>query len=128
MAPELRQLSSEEIARLIAQGCSCPDWSKVRVADGFITERVRTTHFCGEVKLGVFEKNVSFFGGIEKPAGISNATIYNCTIGNNVYIDGISNYIANYVIEDDAVVENIDLLAVEGRSSFGNGTESCGCQ
>ena len=123
MAPELRQLSSEEIARLIAQGCSCPDWSKVRVADGFITERVRTTHFCGEVKLGVFEKNVSFFGGIEKPAGISNATIYNCTIGNNVYIDGISNYIANYVIEDDAVVENIDLLAVEGRSSFGNGTE-----
>ncbi len=123
MTSELRQLSSEEIARLTAQGCSCPDWSKVEVADGFTAERIRTTHFCGDVKLGVFEKNVSFFGGIEKPTGISNATIHNCKIGDNVYIDGISNYIANYVIEDDAVVENIDLLAVEGPSPFGNGTE-----
>ncbi len=120
---ETRPLSSEEIAKLTVQGCSCADWSKVQVAEGFDAGRVKSTHFSGNIKLGVFEKRVSFFGGVTKPTGISNATIHNCTIGNNVYIDQIRNYIANYIIEDDVLIENVDLLAVEGESSFGNGTE-----
>ncbi|MHC4105707.1 MAG: DUF4954 family protein, partial [Planctomycetota bacterium] len=123
MATEFRSLSSEEIARLTEQGCSCADWSKVEVAEGFRPAKVKSTHFCGNIKLGVFEKDVSFFGGVMKPAGISNATIHNCTIGDNVYINQVRNYIANYIIEDDVVIDNIDLLAVEGESSFGNGTE-----
>jgi hypothetical protein len=123
MASEYRPLSSEEIATLTGQSCSCADWSKVQVAEGFNTSRVKSTSFSGDVRLGVFEKQVSFFGGVKKPAGISNATIHNCTIGNNVYIDQIGSYIANYVIEDDVLIENVDLLAVEGKSSFGNGTE-----
>jgi len=123
MESEYRPLSSEEIASLTEQGCSCADWSKVEVAEGFGPAKVRATHFSGSVKLGVFEKQVSFFGGVTKPTGISNATIHNCTIGNNVYINQVRNYIANYIIEDDVVIDNIDLLAVEGKSSFGNGTE-----
>ena len=120
-----RSLSAEQIAQLTHQGCSSEDWSKVRVADGFDAGRVKSTHFCGQVKLGVFEKQVSFFGGVKKPAGISNATIHNCTIGNNVYLSQVRNYIANYIIEDDVVIDNIDLLAVEGDppTTFGNGTE-----
>ena len=118
-----RSLSSEEIAKLTDQGCSCADWSNVRVAEGFDPTRVKSTHFSGNVKLGVFEKQVSFPGGVTRPAGIRGATIHNCTIGNNVYINQIRNYIANYVIEDDVVIENVDLLTVEGESSFGNGTE-----
>jgi NDP-sugar pyrophosphorylase family protein len=123
MESEYRPLSSEEIAKLTEQGCSCSDWSKIEVAEGFDPAKVRATHFSGSVKLGVFEKQVSFFGGVTKPAGINNATIHNCTIGNNVYINQVRNYIANYIIEDDVVIDNIDLLAVEGESSFGNGTE-----
>jgi NDP-sugar pyrophosphorylase family protein len=123
MAMEFRHLSYEEIARLTEQGCSCADWSRVEVAEGFVPTKVKSTHFCGNIKLGVFEKDVSFFGGVTKPAGISNATIHNCAIGNNVYINQVRNYIANYIIEDDVVIDNIDLLAVEGESSFGNGTE-----
>ncbi len=123
MATEFRSLSFEEIARLTEQGCSCSDWSKVEVAEDFNPAKVKSTHFCGNIKLGVFEKEVSFFGGVTKPAGISNATIHNCTIGDNVYINQVRNYIANYTIEDDVVIDNIDLLAVEGNSSFGNGTE-----
>ncbi len=120
---EFRPLSAEQITQLVNQGCSCEDWSKIQVAVGFNAEAVKSTHFCGHIKLGTFAKQVSFFGGVKKPAGVSHATIYNCIIGNNVYISHVRNYIANYVIEDDAVVENIDLLAVEGQSSFGNGTE-----
>jgi len=123
MASEFRSLSAEEITRLTGRRCSCDNWSNVQVADGFDPSKVKSTHFSGNVKLGVFEKEVVFSGGVTKPAGISNATIHNCTIGNNVYISQIRNYIANYAIEDDVVVENVDMLAVEGESSFGNGTE-----
>jgi hypothetical protein len=112
----------QEISRLTGQGCTCSDWSCVEVAEGFNTETVRATHFSGRVRLGVFKKRVTFFGGVEKPAGISNATIHNCTIGNDVYIDHVRNYIANYAIENDVVIQNVNLLAVEGESSFGNGT------
>ncbi len=118
-----RPLSADEITRLTSQGCSCDDWSNVQVADGFDAARVKSTHFSGGVKLGAFGGEVSFFGNVKKQTGISNATIHNCTIGNNVYIDQIRNYIANYIIEDEVVIENVDLLAVEGESSFGNGTE-----
>ena len=123
MTTKWRALSAEEIGRLSQQGCTCTDWSHVQVAEGFRTDRVRTTHFCGDVRLGVFEKEVSFFGGVAKPTGISQATIHNCTIGDNVYISAVRNYVANYVIEDDAVIDNIDLLAIQGESAFGNGTK-----
>jgi NDP-sugar pyrophosphorylase family protein len=120
---EYRPLSADQIAQLTGQGCSCDDWSKLQVAEGFNAEAVKSTHFSGHVKLGVFEKQVSFFGGVARSAGISNATIHNCTIGNNVHINRVRNYIANYVIQDNAMIDNIDLLAVDGESSFGNGTE-----
>jgi len=123
MASEVRPLSADEIAKLTSQGCSCDDWSNVQVAEGFDAGRVKSTHFSGKIRLGVFEKQVSFNGGVTRPTGISNAAIHNCTIGNNVYINHIRNYIANYIIEDNAIIENVDLLAVEGESSFGNGVE-----
>ncbi len=122
MASKFRALSSEQIARMTGQGCSCDDWSRVLAAERFDSSRIKETDFSGDIKLGVFNKRVSFTGGIERPAGISHAAIHNCTIGDNVYINQVRNYIANYVIEDDVVIENVDLLAVEGKSSFGNGT------
>jgi hypothetical protein len=121
MSSKYRSLTSEEITQLTDQACTCPDWSKVQVADGFNAGAIRSTHFCGDIRLGTFHKQVSFFGGVTKPAGISHATIHNCTVGNNVYISHVRNYIANYIIQDDVVIDNIDLLAVEGESYFGNG-------
>jgi len=124
MSPEFRQLRPEERDHMTGQGCGCDDWSNVRVAEGFDCEKVRSTYFSGQVRLGVFEKKVSFAGGVEKSAGISNARIHNCTIGDNVFINQVTNYIANYVIEDEAVIDNIDLLVVDGASCFGNGVEA----
>ena len=123
MALEFRALSADEISQLTGQGCSCDDWSNVQVAEGFDAGKIKSAHFSGKIRLGVFEKQVSFNGGVTRPAGISNATIHNCTIGNNVYINHIRNYIANYIIEDNTIIENVDLLVVEGESSFGNGVE-----
>ncbi len=123
MASEFRPLSAEEITKLTSQGCSCADWSNVQVAEGFDPSKVKATHFSGDVKLGVFNGEVPFLGGIKRSTGINNATIHNCQIGNNVYINNINAYIANYIIEDNVVIDNVDLLAVEGESSFGNGTK-----
>jgi hypothetical protein len=115
-------LTKEQISQLTNQGCNCNDWSKVGVASGFNVERVKSTTFSGQIRLGVFDKYVRFTGGIEKPAGIYNAVIHNCIIGNNVRISNVKNYMANYMVDDDAVIENIDVLAVDGQTSFGNGT------
>jgi len=123
MGAAYRPLSAKEISQLTSQGCSSDNWANIQVAQGFDAARVKSTQFCGVIKLGVFDKQASFCGGVRKPTGISNATIHNCAIGNNVYIDQIRNYIANYAIEDDVVIENVDLLVVEGKTSFGNGTE-----
>jgi len=124
MASKWRALTSAEITQLTNQGCTCPDWSKVQVADGFAAQFVKTTHFSGDVRLGLFQKEVRFCGGLTKPAGISNATIHNCYIGNNVYINQVKSYIANYVISDDVIIDNVDLLALDGQTSFGNGTDA----
>jgi len=120
-----RKLTEPEIKTLTDQACRCDDWNRIEVADGFKPEQIRNSNFSGDVRMGVFEKEVTFFGGVRKHTGIFNTTIHNCRIGNNVYIGQIRNYIANYVIEDDVVIENVDLMTVDGVSSFGNGTLVC---
>ena len=123
MPSETRPLSKAEIAQLQKRGCSSSDWTSIKVAQNFSSERVKAVHFSGNVEIGVLEKMIAFYGGLVKPSSISGATIHNCKIGNNVYISNVGNYIANYIIEDDVVIDNVDLLAVEGESTFGNGTE-----
>jgi len=118
-----RPLSADEIAQLTSRGCSCDDWSQIEVAEPFRTDTVKSSRFSGKVRLGVFEKQITFSSDLTRPAGISDAVIHNCRIGDNVYINRVKNYIANYDIEDDVVIENVDLITTEGRSSFGNGTE-----
>lgn len=117
-------LTKKQIEQLEKQDCICTDWQNVLVAADFKPETIKNTTFSGKIKLGKFDKHITFFGGVTKPAGIYNACLHNCTIGNNVFISNVENYIANYVIEDDCVIEHIDLLAVEGESTFGNGIKA----
>ncbi|MDR0612610.1 MAG: DUF4954 family protein [Dysgonamonadaceae bacterium] len=117
-----RKLTDSEISVLTGQMCTCNDWSKIDVAGNFSPEYIRRTHFSGNIRIGVFESEVEFFGGVKKHTGIFDASIHNCTIGNNVYIGQVRNYIANYIISDNVVIENVGMLAVGGVSSFGNGT------
>ncbi len=121
MSQKFRALTKDEIVQLKSQGCRSCSWDTIKVADKFKAGTVFSTKFSGNIKLGVFDKLITFFGGVNKPAGISNSTIHNCIIGDNVYIGQIKNYLANYIIEDEVIIENVDLIAVEGESSFGNG-------
>jgi len=122
MASNYRQLTTNEIAQLTNSGCSSDDWTKISVRDAFHPERIQRTHFSGNIKIGVFQKEITFAGGVVKPSGIRDAIIHNCIIGNDVYIHKVNNYLANYEIEDNVIIENVDLLTLTGETAFGNGT------
>lgn len=118
-----RHLQDKEIASLVVYGCSANDWKEVLVADGFTVNFIQNVHFSGKVTLGVFDKVIDLPGGVSKHAGIYNCHLHNCSVGNNVYINKVNNYIANYNIANDVYIENINSLIVDGESSFGNGVE-----
>lgn len=117
-----RQLSLNEISLLESSGCSCSDWSRVQVEGEIDSSRFVNVVFSGNIKLNKFDEEYIDDSGVVSKTGIYNAHIHNCTIGSNVLIKNIGEYIANYVIEDRAVVKNCGRIFVDKESSFGNGT------
>ena len=117
-----RNLAILEIKALTRNGCSCDDWSRVRVKEGFDPSRCINVIFSGDITLGVFNEPFTDESGICIPSGILNARLHNCTIGSNVIINNIGDYIANYNIEDKVVIKNCGRICTEGISTFGNGT------
>ena len=118
-----RNLTQSEINQLEGNGCSCSDWKLITVKEGFDPRYVRESHFSGRIELGLFEKIFSLPGGLQKHAGINRAVIHNCTIGDNVMIENVQNYIANYTICDNCFIQNIDVILVDGMTTFGNGVQ-----
>ena len=118
---DYRHLTYAEISALEAQTCVAQEWSRVMVADGFSTENIHHVRFSGDVRLGVFEREFILDGGLSRVAGVRHATLHNVVVGDNCSIDNVHNYIANYTIGHDTFIENVDLILVDGHSSFGNG-------
>lgn len=116
-----RELTQEEQAQLEQQGCRCADWSLIRVGEGFDPCRCRDVSFSGEVLLAGFDAEVELPGGIRKPTGIYQAHIHQCSIGRNVLIDRVAEYIAGYNIGSDSIILNVARIFVSRETSFGNG-------
>jgi len=120
---ELRSLTPQEIERLQSQNCECADWTSVKVSAGFNPHFIKNTRFSGKIKLGVLENEFELAGGLKKHSCINNAVLHNCEIGDNVVIENIQNYIANYIIGDGCFIQNVDVILVDAKTAFGNGTE-----
>ncbi len=118
----LRKLTESEIKDLERQGCSSESWESISVSAYFNPERIRSVSFSGRISIGRLEKRISLPGGTEKPCGLYNSMIHNCSFGDNICISSV-NYLANYDIGEDVLVDNVDSLVVDGKSAFGNGTE-----
>jgi len=118
-----RNLNEKEIATLTVYGCSAENWKDVKVVESFSPAFVSNVHFSGSVFLGSFQKVFELAGGVKKHAGVYNCILHNCEIGNDVYIDKIHNYIANYNIGEGSYIENVNLMVVDGLTSFGNGVQ-----
>lgn len=118
-----RNLTLNEIHILEQQHCSAEDWSTIQVTLDFQPHNVHYAKFSGQVKLGLFQKEYILPGGLKVSSGIDHATIHNCTIADNVRIFNIQNYMANYDIDEDTCIENINTLLVDGSTTFGNGVK-----
>ena len=118
-----RSLLDKEIATLTVYGCSSENWKNIQVAEDFSPAFFSNVHFSGNVFLGTYHKIFELSGGVKKHSGIYNCQLHNCVVKNDVFIDQIHNYIANYVIREGAYIENVDVMVTEGFSSFGNGVK-----
>ncbi len=118
-----RKLTLEEVGILKNQNCSAENWDNILVATNFQTNNLSYVHFSGNVKLGVFEKTFTLPGGLKKHSGLNHVSLHNCEIGDNVLIENVQNYIANYIIDEDCFIQNLDAMYVEGIATFGNGVE-----
>ena len=119
----MRKLTADERQALENNGCRCSQWDLVEVADPFRPEHYRFVNFSGNVALGTTEETILRDGHIPQETGIYYATVHNCHVGNNVLINRIGNYIADYTIGAGTVIENTACVAMTGGSTFGNGVE-----
>lgn len=120
---KIRNLRPEEIAILQSQDCRAESWDQVLVPLSFDTKYLVNVRFSGTVIIGLFEKEFTLPGGIKKHSGIRNATLHNCFLGNNILIENVHNYIANYRIHDNCYIENVNIMVVEGETTFGNNVQ-----
>lgn len=116
-----RSLSPQETVALEKQCCTADSWDNILVKGGFTTKYIRHAHFTGKVKLGVFTREFAQPGAYIVHSGIYSSRIHNCTIEDDVYIDRVHNYIANYTIKKNTFIENTNLIVVDGDTTFGNG-------
>jgi hypothetical protein len=117
----MRPLTQKEIAAMVVYGCSAENWKDIEVNENFLPDFVSNVHFSGKNSIGKFEKKFQMSGGVVKHSGIFNCHLHNVDVGNDVYINGIHNFIANYQIGNEVFIENCDAIFVDGKSAFGNG-------
>ncbi len=118
-----RNLTASEISTLESRLCRCDDWTQVKVSTDFNPESYYNVALSGDIKLGSTAGRFTLEGGIQRPSGISNATLHNVSVADNVYINSIANYIAGYDIATGAYIENVNRIVATGDSTFGVGTE-----
>ena len=116
-------LTEGQIQQLKSQGCSAQDWGVVTVSDGFDPAVVLNATFLGTVQIGTLSGTVAGPGGLEKPCGIYNAMVLNCTIGDGVRIANVGVHLANYTIGDHVSIENVGTMQTNPGATFGNGVE-----
>ena len=118
-----RKLTLEEIDFLEKRDCTASDWNNIEVHPDFNPMNIHKVSFSGNIKIGKIDGIFTFPGGVKKPAGLCNVSIHNCELGDNVLIENIQNYIANYKIGNNTLIQNLDCLTTDEKSTFGNGTE-----
>lgn len=121
---EYRNLTSSEVDILKKQGCTADNWDTILVHPDFETTYIFNATFSGYIKLGLFQKEFILPGGLKKHSGIWNTALHNCELGNDILIENVQNYIANYKIGNNVFIQNIHLMYVDHKSTFGNGVQA----
>ena len=118
---DYRNLTQDEINVLENNSCWAESWDNVKVAEDFSPYGFHRVIFYGDIRLGVFEKQVEVTKGFTKHAGINDATLRNVTVGDNCLIEKIGNFINNYNIGDDCYISNVSTMETTEGATFGEG-------
>ena len=118
---DYRFLTDDEIRVLEHNSCWAEDWQRVQVAEEFSPYNFHRVIFYGDIRLGVFEKQVEVSKGFVKHSGINDATLRNVTVGDNCLIEKVGNFINNYTIGNDCYISNISTMETTEGASFGEG-------
>ena len=118
---DYRFLTDDEIRVLENNSCWAEDWQRVQVAEEFSPYNFHRVIFYGDIRLGVFEKQVEVSKGFVKHSGINDATLRNVTVGDNCLIEKVGNFINNYTIGNDCYISNISTMETTEGASFGEG-------
>ncbi|MBQ2211006.1 MAG: DUF4954 family protein [Prevotella sp.] len=118
---DYRQLTQEEINVLESNSCWAESWDNIQVADAFTPYGFHRVLFYGDIRLGVFEKQVEVTKGFTKHSGITDATLRNVNIGDNCLIEKVGNFINNYTIGDDCYISNICTMETTEGATYGEG-------
>lgn len=116
-----RLLTDEEITLLEDHGCKAENWEAIMVAEDFKPTYVHDVTFYGDIKLGVFEKNIEVSRGFLKHSGLRNATLRNVCIGDNSLVENIGNYINNYTIGEECYISNVSTMETTEGATYGEG-------
>ena len=114
-------LNKEQINLLERQHCKSDNWEKIHFHPEQDLSRIENVLFSGEVTVDLIEGDYISEGGFKRRRGLFNSNIHECKIGKNVFINQVKNYIANYNIGNEVIIDNVDLIAVTDHSTFGNG-------
>ncbi|MCW8131331.1 MAG: DUF4954 family protein [Planctomycetota bacterium] len=117
-----RALTDAEVEALKRLGNGAADWGAVRVAEGFKPSRVIGCWLQGNVKLGVFEKDVELAPGLSIGSGVFNSDLMNVTVGDHAHVNGVR-VLANAYVGPGAAIQNCGIVACAGGTCFGNGIE-----
>ena len=125
---EYRKLTELETELLINQGCRCDDWQAIGVTDDFSPDYVFDVLFIGEVRMDGFTGEVELDGGVRRHTGLCHATIDTCTIGRDVYIDGVRRFLSHYDIGARTVITDVGALyATAPGAAIGRGASIIQC-
>ena len=116
-----RLLTDEEITLLEDHGCQAENWEAIMVAEDFKPTYVHDVTFYGDIRLGVFEKNIEVSRGFLKHSGLRNATLRNVCIGDNSLVENIGNYINNYTIGEECYISNVSTMETTEGATYGEG-------
>jgi len=115
------KIDEKGVEQLKAQHCISQNWNELYIKNNTDLSKIINVNFSGKNYIGRIAGKKTFYGGIVKSNTIQNVHLHNCKIGDDPYINNIKNYIANYKIGDNVLIDNVDIIAVDGLCSFGNG-------
>ncbi|HMA76806.1 MAG TPA: DUF4954 family protein [Candidatus Krumholzibacteriaceae bacterium] len=115
-----RNLSSDEVRRLVKNNNTSDNWDEIFVTDKFDPGQIKNNDFYGRVRIGNVRNVILDHHDLKVPAGITNSLIIACDIGDDVAVHDVF-YLSHFIVGDRTILSNINEMHTTNHAKFGNG-------